>query len=153
AAMIYRWATPSILWLRPRKCRIVHTYHGHYFHSYYGQVRTGFFIAIERALARFCTDRVIVLSEQQSRDISGKYNIGRPEQFRVIPLGFDLGEIQSGGTCLREELGISDDETAIGIVGRLCEVKNHEMFLEAAARMLRDSSAGVRFVIVGDGHR
>ena len=152
AAMIYKWATPSIFWLRPRKCRIIHTYHGHIFHSYYGRVRSGFFVAIERALARICTDRVIVLCEQQSREICGKYHIGRTEQFRVIPLGFDLEEIESTRTNLREELGISDEQTAIGIVGRLCEVKNHEMFLEAAARMLRDSSARVRFVIVGDGH-
>src|SRR5262249_44961871 len=39
-----------------------------------------------------------------------------------------------------------------GIIGRLCEIKNHEMFLEAAARMLREPAASVRFVIVGDGH-
>src|SRR5262249_25619529 len=38
AGMIYKWATPSILRLRPRQCRIVHTYHGHIFHGYYGPV-------------------------------------------------------------------------------------------------------------------
>src|SRR5262249_54485750 len=139
AAMIYKWATPSMLRLRPRPCRIVHTYHGHIFHDYYGRVRTRLFVEIERALARACTDRVIVLSEGQSREISSKYRIGRPEQFLVIPLGFDLEEIQGAGACLREELGISEDQAVIGTVGRLCEIKNHEMFLNAAARMLRDA--------------
>src|SRR5262249_11506316 len=86
------------------------------------------------------------------REITGKYRIGRPEQFLVIPLGVDLDEIRSARTCLREELGISTDLAAIGIVGRLCEIKNHEMFLEAAALMFRDLSARVRFVIVGAGH-
>jgi glycosyltransferase involved in cell wall biosynthesis len=158
AAMIYKWATPSILRLRPRQCRIVHTYHGHIFHGYYGRVRTSLFVAIERGLARACTDRVIVLSKQQAREISGRYRICRPDQYRVIPLGLDLEEIQSNLTCLRsgkvlrEELGLSCDQTAIGIVGRLCEVKNHRMFLEAAARMLKDSSGRATFVIVGDGH-
>src|SRR5215471_19322140 len=152
AAMIYRFATPRVLLLRPRRCRVVHTYHGHIFHSYYGRARTSIFIAIERALARACTHRVIALSPGQSREISGQYRIGRPEQFRVIPLGFDLGEIQCARAGLREELGISNDYVAIGIVGRLCEVKNHDMFLEAAARMLRDPLARVRFVIIGDGH-
>jgi glycosyltransferase involved in cell wall biosynthesis len=152
AAMIYKFATPGVLLLRPRRCRVVHTYHGHIFHSYYDRMRTRIFIAIERALTRACTDRVITLSPRQSREISGKYGIGRPEQFRVIPLGFDLDEIRSARSALREELGISDDRVAIGIVGRLCEVKNTEMFLEAAALMLRDPSARVRFVIVGDGH-
>jgi len=152
AATIYKWATPSTLLLRPRRCRILHTYHGHIFHDYYGHVRTRLFVAIERALARACTDRVIVLSEGQSREISGKYRIGRHEQFLVIPLGFDLEEIRSASACLRQELRISEHEAAIGIIGRLCEIKNHEMFLEAASRLLRDPSARMRFVIVGDGH-
>jgi glycosyltransferase involved in cell wall biosynthesis len=156
AAMIYKWATPSILRLRPRQCRVVHTYHGHIFHGYYGRARTRLFIGIEQALARLCTDRVIVLSDQQSREISGRYRIGRPEQFRIIPLGLDLDEdleeVQGGASGLREELGIADDQTAIGIVGRLCEVKNHGMFLDTAVRILRDPSARARFVIVGDGH-
>ena len=34
AAMIYNWLTPSALWLKPRRCMIAHTYHGHIFHSY-----------------------------------------------------------------------------------------------------------------------
>src|SRR5262249_44796657 len=56
AAMIYRWATPSILRLRPRRCIIVHTYHGHIFHGYSGRARTCVFVAIERVLARMGTD-------------------------------------------------------------------------------------------------
>jgi glycosyltransferase involved in cell wall biosynthesis len=152
AAMIYKYATPSIVRLCPRRCRIVHTYHGHVFHGYYGRTASRIFIAIERALARMCTDRVIVLSGQQSREISGRFRVGRPEQFRVIPLGLDLDEVQGGGgRGLRNELGISDKEIAIGIVGRLCEVKNHMLFLDAAARVLREGCAA-RFVVVGDGH-
>ena len=152
AAMIYKYATPSIVRLRPRQCRIVHTYHGHVFHGYYSGAASRVFIAIEQALARMCTDRVIVLSDQQSREISGTFRIGRPEQFRVIPLGLDLEEIQGGGRGLRGDLGISDDEIAIGIVGRLCEVKNHRLFLDAAARILREGCARVLFVVAGDGH-
>ena len=33
AAWLYKWLTPSALWLRPRPCTIVHTYHGHVLHS------------------------------------------------------------------------------------------------------------------------
>src|SRR5262249_5980286 len=44
-------------------------------------------------------------------------------------------------------------EVLVGIVGRLCEVKNHSMFLEAAARLIKESALkNVRFVVVGDGH-
>src|SRR5215208_5266393 len=64
AGMLYRWLTPSALWGRPRRCRLVHTYHGHIFHSYYGALKTTLFLAIERALAKI-TDRIVVLSPRQ----------------------------------------------------------------------------------------
>jgi glycosyltransferase involved in cell wall biosynthesis len=152
AAAIYKLATPSILILRPRRCRIVHTYHGHIFHGYYGPARTRLLVAIERVLARICTDRVIVLSQQQFSEISGTYRIGRPEQIQVVPLGLDLDEINNTRTSLREDMGVCGAETAIGIVGRLCEVKNHGMFLEAAARLLHQSATRACFFVIGDGH-
>ena len=155
AAMLYKWLTPSALLLRPRRCRIVHTFHGHVFHSYYGAVKTRLFIMIERLLATFCTDQIIVVSEQQRREICETYGIGRPQQFRVVPLGVDLEEFSDRHGELREELGIRRDDLAVGIVGRLCEVKNHAMLLEVAARIAsqsNDKTRSVRFIIVGDGH-
>ena len=155
AALIYKWLTPSALWLRPRQCRIVHTYHGHVFHSYYGRLKTRLFIAIERALARACTDRIIVVSEQQLQEVCGSFHVGRREQFRVVPLGINFEELPEDRGRLRREFGISDDEVAIGIVGRLCEVKNHSMLLETAARLAEESdgtSPLTRLVIIGDGH-
>ncbi|HKP13636.1 MAG TPA: glycosyltransferase, partial [Blastocatellia bacterium] len=153
AAMIYKWATPSALWLRPRPCKVVHTYHGHIFHSYYGGAKTRLFIAIERVLARLCTDRIIVISEQQRQEICERFGVGRPAQFRVVPLGLDLDEMKERRGALRRELGIADDEIAIGIVGRLCEVKHHALLLEAARLVIEASpSSRLRFVIVGDGH-
>jgi glycosyltransferase involved in cell wall biosynthesis len=155
AAMIYKWLTPSALWLRPRQCRIVHTYHGHVFHSYYGRLKTKLFIAIERLLARICTDRIVVVSEQQRREICESFRIGSREQFRVVPLGIDFEELVEDRKALRREYGVSDDELAIGIVGRLCEVKNHAMLIESAARLVEGCNGNgprARFVIVGDGH-
>lgn len=155
AGMIYKWLTPSALWLRPRQCRIVHTYHGHVFHSYYGRLKTRLFVMIERALARTCTDRIVVVSEQQRREICESFRIGRSEQFRVVPLGIDFEEMTEDRGALRREYGVSDDEVAIGVVGRLCEVKNHAMLLASAARALEGLNGNgprMRFVIVGDGH-
>jgi glycosyltransferase involved in cell wall biosynthesis len=155
AGMIYKWLTPSALWLRPRRCRIVHTYHGHVFHSYYGRLKTRLFILIERVLARTCTDRIVVVSEQQRREIGELFRIGRREQFRVVPLGIDFEEILEDRGALRRECRLADDEIAIGIVGRLCEVKNHAMLIEAAARAsegLNGNGGRLRFLIIGDGH-
>ena len=153
AALIYKWLTPSGLWLRPRDCRVVHTYHGHVFHSYFSPAKTRVFLAIERALARFCTNAIITISEQQRREISEHFRVGTPKQVRVIPLGIDLDELGKDSVSFRRVYGIENDEFAIGIVGRLCEVKNHSMFLKAAAEFIKDqSSRRIRFIVIGDGH-
>src|SRR3984893_15983248 len=152
AGLMYRWLTPAG---KPRRCRFVHTYHGHVFHSYYGRLKTRLFLGVERFLARFATDRIIVISEQQRREISELFRVGRREQFAVIPLGIDMSAYalwQRGHTRLRAELNADDDQVLIGIVGRLTEIKNHRLFLQAAALLKKNSDAKVRFVIIGDGN-
>lgn len=154
AAFIYKWLTPSALVLRPRRCKVIHTYHGHVFHSYFGRAKTRLFVGIERLLARFCTDQIITVSEQQRREIHEEFGVGRLEQFRVVPLGIDLQEIRPVPGELRRELGIADGEFVIGAVGRLCEVKNYQMLLRAAAQLIKaaDTMQSIRLVLVGDGH-
>ena len=154
AATIYKWLTPSAFWLRPRTCHVVHTYHGHVFHSYYGRFKTRLFVAVERLLAAFCTDRIVVVSEQQRREIHESFRIGHPDQFRVVPLGIDFDELKEDRNTLREDYSIANEEVVVGIVGRLCEVKNHGMFLEAAAQFfaLGEDKSQPLFVVVGDGH-
>ncbi|HEY5838802.1 MAG TPA: glycosyltransferase, partial [Pyrinomonadaceae bacterium] len=159
AGLLYRWLTPAALLGKPRACRFVHTYHGHVFHSYYGPAKTKLFLTIERALARLVTDRIIVVSEQQRREIHEDFRVGTPEQYAVVPLGLDLSlfsDWQAKRSRLREELSAADDELLIGIVGRLTEIKHHAMFLRAAARVkeLAGTSSDqrrMRFVIIGDG--
>jgi glycosyltransferase involved in cell wall biosynthesis len=159
AGFLYRWLTPGALIGKPRECKFVHTYHGHVFHSYYGRNRTRLFIAIERLLARMITDRLIVISKQQSEEIGEKFRVGRSGQLKVIPLGLDLGLFEdhaSRRTKFRHELCIPDHTILIGIVGRLTEIKNHQMFLNVVWRLksidpaLRRQGA-VRFIVVGDG--
>jgi glycosyltransferase involved in cell wall biosynthesis len=167
AGMLYRWLTPSTLWGRPRPCRFVHTYHGHVFHSYYGTLKTKIFLAVERALARLATDRIVVISNQQLEEINGRFGVGRAAQFRVVPLGLETGvfaDWRARRKLARERFGVSDEETlVVGIVGRLTEIKNHKMFLDAAALFKTWHAAGgelsgvggaqrVRFLVIGDGH-
>jgi glycosyltransferase involved in cell wall biosynthesis len=149
AATIYKWLTPSALRLRPRRLGIVHTYHGHIFHSYYGEAKTRLFIAIERALARLCADRIVAISERQRDEICRGFKVGSFDQFAVIPLGIDFGEIDSRKGRLRREIGVGAEDVLVGVVGRLCEIKNHAMLIESAARI---KISGTGFVIVGDGH-
>ncbi len=140
--------------LSARRCRFVHTYHGHVFHSYYGKVKTSLFLAIERFLARFGTDRIVVISEQQRREINEVFRVGRRNQFVVIPLGIDLSAYaswRSRRSYMRSELKLQDNEVLIGIVGRVTEIKNHRLFLEAAA-IVKKNAVRARFVIIGDGN-
>ncbi len=152
AAWLYRWITPSTLVGKPRRCGVVHTFHGHVFHSYHGALATQAFLAIERVLARVVTDRIVTLSPQQRDEIVGRFGVGRADQVTVLPLGFELpGPPLAARGKLRAELGLGADELLIGAVGRLCEVKNHEMLLASVGQLVRDGLP-VRLALVGDGH-
>lgn len=156
AGFLYRWITLTVFIGQPRACRFVHTYHGHIFHSYYGAFKTRFFILVEKFLAHVITDRIVVVSEQQKNEISGQFRVGSAGQMRVVPLGLDLKVFENGYSrrqFFRRELGLSDDEILVGIVGRLTEIKNHELFLQSVARFKEagDAKTSVRFVVIGEG--
>ena len=108
AGFLYRWLTPKTLIGKPRRVKLVHTYHGHVFHSYYGASKTKIFLFIEKTLARLATDKIVVISDQQYREIHEKFGVGKKEQFQIIPLGIDLAPFadwQSKRNILREEIG------------------------------------------------
>jgi glycosyltransferase involved in cell wall biosynthesis len=157
AGFFYRWLTWKTLLGRPRPVKFVHTYHGHVFHSYYGRGKTQFFLFIEKALARLATDKIIVISAQQYREIHEQFGIGKVRQFQIVPLGLDLAPFENSSAkrhLLREEIGAEPEELLIGLVGRLTEIKNHSLFLKVAA-LYKNQTTGLppmRFVVVGDGH-
>ena len=156
AAFMYRWLTPAALLGKPNACSVVHTYHGHIFHSYYGALKTRLFLFIEKFLARFATDRIVVISDQQRKEINETFAVGNKDQFVIIPLGLDLKPFELWQTrrhIFRNELAAADEEILVGIVGRLTEIKNHQLFLEAVKlfKQLDKSDRAVRFVIIGDG--
>jgi glycosyltransferase involved in cell wall biosynthesis len=133
---------------------VTHTFHGHVFHSYFGRMKTSAFIGIERYLAKRSTG-IIAISELQKEELAHKYRICAPEKIDIIPLGFDLDRFQQSQEekriDFRRRFQIQDDEIAIGIVGRIVPVKNHALFVEAAARLIGATTQKLRFVIVGDG--
>lgn len=142
AAYIYRV-------ISGRPCRVVHIFHGHIFHSYYGKLKTRFFITIEQVLARFATDRILTISQQQRDEVGGRFRVGRSDQHEVVAYGLDFSA--PPGPSLHEILGLRAATPIVGLVGRLCEVKNHHMFIEAA-EILKDRQVPVVFAIIGDGH-
>ncbi|MGZ4056586.1 MAG: glycosyltransferase [Bacteroidia bacterium] len=133
---------------------IVHTFHGHVFHSYFGKLKTTFYKNIERYLARKST-AIIAISEKQKQELVNIYHICKEEKVHVIPLGFDLSKFQENASAKRKifrtKYNIDDDEIAISIIGRLVPVKNHALFLEGLKIVSEKSSKKIRAFIIGDG--
>lgn len=135
---------------------IVHTFHGHIFHSYFSGITTAIFKRIERYLAKK-SSAIIAISEIQKKELCVEHKICPPDKMEVIPLGFDLDRFQENQLMkrnnFRQQWNISNDEIVISIIGRLVPVKNHEMFIDAAIEILKEQKKDIRFLIVGDGER
>lgn len=133
---------------------IVHTFHGHVFHSYFGKLQTNFIIQTERYLAKQSTG-IIAISEKQKHELANIYRICPEEKIRVLPLGLEIEKFQLNNDVLRDRFRqkylLDDDEIAIGIVGRIVPIKNHSLFIKIAAEARRRTSRRLRFFIIGDG--
>ncbi|MCW5907804.1 MAG: glycosyltransferase [Chitinophagales bacterium] len=135
---------------------IVHTFHGHVFHSYFNPVKTRMFLGIERYLAKRTT-RIIAISSLQLNELVNVYSIAPANKFSVVPLGFDLDKFETNQESKRKEFrakyNLDDDEIAIGIVGRLVPVKNHDLFLKALKIVSQKTTKKIRAFIIGDGEQ
>jgi glycosyltransferase involved in cell wall biosynthesis len=133
---------------------IIHTFHGHVFDAYFNNVKNNIYKRIERNLAKRST-KIIAISDLQKNELSNIYKICEPEKIEVIPLGFDLSRFQdkaeSKRISFRTTFAIDDDVIAIGIIGRLVPVKNHELFLNAFANVKTRTKKRIRAFIIGDG--
>ena len=133
---------------------IVHTYHGHVFHSYFGNVKTQVFLNIERTMGKK-TDRLIAISKEQKRELSQIFSIAPENKFSIIPLGFDLSKFTDDYTSkrikFRKEFQLDDDTIAVGIIGRVVPIKNHALFIKGLYEVLGKTHKKIKAFIVGDG--
>ncbi len=133
---------------------IVHTFHGHVFHSYFNPVKTRAFVKIEQYLASK-SSKIIAISNKQKKEIGEDFGVAPLDKIEVIPLGFDLSRFQENIDLkrkkFREEWGIEDEEVAIGIIGRLVPIKNHQFFLEAIQSLSEKTNIPFKAFIIGDG--
>lgn len=133
---------------------IVHTFHGHVFHSYFNKFTTNTFIHIERYLAKKSSG-IVAISESQKNELADVYKICPKEKIEIIPLGLDLDKFTLKQDIKRKDFRnlyhIADDEIAIGIIGRIVPVKNHELFVAASKKLIEQTQQKVKLIIVGDG--
>ena len=135
------------------RVKVVHTYHGHVLDGYFGAVTTTAFLSIERLLAQ-TTDRIVAISPAIRDQLLHEQGIGRPDQYSVVPLGFDLTTLAAiddrARQAARAALGIAPATHVVSTVGRLTPIKQHRLFLETA-RLVAGSDPDAIFLIAGDG--
>ncbi len=131
---------------------IIHTFHGHVFHSYFSKWKSSFFIFVERLLAKI-SDAIIVISEHQFRDITGVYHISSPDKTYTIPLGFNWDAFdQSQDTLdLVNTFHIPRGKKIIAIIGRLVPIKNIKAFIQIAGLIEKAEPGVYHYLIIGDG--
>lgn len=90
---------------------IVHTFHGHVFHSYFGTIKTMIYKMIERYLARH-TNVIIAISKKQKEELVESYKIASNEKVRVIQLGFELNKFSEN----MEQKGRNFERNSISVM-------------------------------------
>ena len=133
---------------------IVHTFHGHVFHSYFGKLKTYLYLLIERFLASK-SSAIIAISNLQKDELVNNFKICSSKKMHVIPLGFDLERFQvdryENRNSFRTEFALEDDCIAIGIVGRLTAIKNQELFLRSVKEVTKNCKKLLKVFLIGDG--
>ena len=126
-------------------CRIpvvIHTPHGHVFHSYFSPLRTHLFKYCEKFLAWLCTDALVALSSGCLKDHLNEGVIGA-EKMVIIPSGVPLQAFQA----LRRA---HNSTPVVGYIGRLADIKGPLDLVEAFPSVL-EHFPEARLLIVGDG--
>ena len=133
---------------------VVHTFHGHVFKGYFGKAVTNVFIKIEQYLSKR-SQAVVAISAIQKNELTTIYKVCDEKQTHVIPLGFDLDRFTQNQTekraAFRTKYKLEEDCMAIGIIGRLAPIKNHYLFIDSIAAVLKQGKRKVKALIIGDG--
>jgi len=133
---------------------IIHTFHGHVFHSYYNSVFSKWIVKFERLIGRLTT-HVIAISEQQGKELLHTYKIIPEKKLSVISLGIDKKHFSEYDTypaeSLRKKFTLTANTVIIGILGRIVAVKNFDLFIDVAEKVLSSVHKPIKFFIIGDG--
>lgn len=132
---------------------IVHTFHGHVFHSYFGPTKTRVYLNTERYLAKK-SDAIIAISDIQKQELCEQFKIAPQEKIKVINLGFGLNRFQENleakRTDFREKWNLGNELT-MAIIGRLVPIKDHHYLVDRLATIQTQLKERLNVLIVGDG--
>jgi glycosyltransferase involved in cell wall biosynthesis len=135
------------------RARVIHTYHGHVLEGYFSPLVTQLFVTLERMLA-LLSDVIVAISPAIERELRDGFRIGRAGQYRVVPLGFDLGEFAAidddARVAARTRLEVATNAEVVTTLGRLTAIKQHRLFLDAVAAASR-TRPRLLALVAGDG--
>ena len=118
-----------------------------------GRYERGVRGAMVRALAKMSGRPDVVVVNSQA-GMAFHESLGyHPRRWALIPNGIDAAKFRPDAAArvsVRDELGLAGDAIIIGLVARFDPVKDHETFLEAAARLLANGN-DADFVLIGAG--
>lgn len=132
---------------------IIHTFHGHLFHSYYNTTVSRFIAFIERRLATLST-QIVAISPYQAYELVTVYRIAPLSKISTIFIGIDEKKYtlqNADNHSFRQRYNIPEHTTIIAIISRLVAIKNLSFFIDIIQR-LQQQEKDVCFFIIGDGN-
>ncbi|RLD42740.1 MAG: hypothetical protein DRI86_11150 [Bacteroidetes bacterium] len=134
--------------------RIIHTYHGLIFDSYFSSALSKVLVHIDTYLAK-STDVIIALSEIQKQQILDKIGNSIENKIQIIPLSISQDKFRyskEDGLLFRNNIGVSEDRILLAMVGRVADVKNIAKTIDVFSELKKDANTNnSTLVIVGDG--
>lgn len=131
---------------------IVHTFHGHHFHSYYSSLLSKAIINLQRRMAKL-SSVIVAISKQQWHDLVIKYKIASSEKTKIVRLGLDAAQFKPNTVNIesfRRKYKLNDT-IAIGLVARITKIKNFDLFIEVVSKTIQTANRPVKFFVIGDG--
>ena len=95
----------------------------------------------------------ILYNAETSRRVHQEFGYRRAPGDLVVPNGFDTERFRpdpAARASVRQELGVDDATTLVGLVARFDPQKDHSTFI-AAAGLVRAAGSDIRFVLSGRG--
>ncbi len=134
----------GMVW-RQHGLRIVAHYHNDYSDKW---IKDETAFRLERNLVN-STDAFIAVSQAVGQHVSSRLSI-KPDDVHTLHNGIDIQSYESANAqSFRAQFAIDSQRPVVGVVGRICEQKGQDLFVEAVCQM-KPSGPMPQFLIMGE---
>ena len=146
AGILGRWAAH-----RAGAPVVIHTIHGLAFTASTSPTINSAYKFLERRTAPITTKIVCVADAMRDQSLAA--NIGKPDQYVTVYSGMNTAPFLNpprSRDIVRAELGLKNDDVAVGTIARLFDLKGHDDLLEMAPELCARFPK-LKFLWIGDG--